>query len=231
MEFPESLRRPVLDWRDRHVKEVEMHLRRELESLYGDLDEELENLRFRDLWSRRARENFTNKYLQPILKNWVEEEVEHLWENALGDLFSIISAHAFDPNDSATEFPHEDITDHYREAIMALLATALGIAGIRVVSALSVVPAAGILGLLGVTTISLPIAIAGGFILGILVSTGVNRMLILPRVRKKWSIMVKDSVEKQILGDQTTGKTDSVCSRLQHQIKKIAKSILNKIDQ
>ena len=59
-----DVRRSILDWRDRHVEIAELHLRRELVTLFSDIDHKLDNMTMGDIL--RHQKEFGAREIEPI---------------------------------------------------------------------------------------------------------------------------------------------------------------------
>jgi hypothetical protein len=80
------LRRQLLDWRDKHLEEVDHHLNREIVLLFNELDQKIKKMTIADILKRDV---YTKKHIQPICTQWIESEMSLLNDAAQTDLNDI----------------------------------------------------------------------------------------------------------------------------------------------
>jgi len=221
-----DLRRNVLDWRDQHIENAELHLARELTSLYSALDEQTEKMSISDLFTQKK---FGKEHCEPVYKNWVEREVAHLVNTAQKDL-STVFIQALEFGEQSTVLNHEEDSGHYTDAAIAAAATTAGLAAIPAVVTFSMASAGGIIGIFGITTVAWPVVAIGVATIGGLLALGGYKAADLKssaiaRYRKS----IRTAIEEQVLGYNS--KKDSIRQRLQSYIDNTAEQILLEIDQ
>ena len=221
-----DLRHAILDWRDKHLENVELHLTRELPSLYSALDEQTDKMSIIDIFKQKE---YGKEHLEPIYREWVEREVTHLVNVAQKDL-STVFASALEFAGQGAAMDYEESSGHYTDAAIAVLATGIGLAAIPEVAAISVVTAGGILGVFGATTVVWPVlAIGAAAIGGLLVLGGYKATALKSSAISRYRIAVRKAIEQAVLG--RCSEKDSICERLQSYIGNTAEKILLEIDQ
>ncbi len=221
-----DIRRAVLDWRDQHTENVELHLARELSRLYSALDEQTNIMTIRDLL---ALKKYGKEHIEPIFKDWVEQEVVYLVNSAQKDL-SAIFTHALEFGDLCSTLNQDTNNDHYADAAIASAATGAGLAAIPVVTTFSITSAGGIMGFLGATMIAWPVVVAGmTTILVLLALGGYKAVSLKTHAIAKFQKKTKEEIEKQVLGYSI--ENDSIRQRLQIYIGKTAENIIREIDK
>ncbi|PLW68446.1 hypothetical protein [Pseudohalioglobus lutimaris] len=221
-----DLRRAILDWRDKHIEKVELHLGRELTTLFNSIDAQLEQLSARELIL--DGKNIGKKHIEPIYLEWVEREVQELINDAGKDLSSIFT-HALSFQKLATSFDHNENSKPYLDATLAAGATGAGLAAIPVFASLSSVSAGGLLGMIGATAVSWPVMLAGVATAGALVSFGGYKAANLKsKAVSRYRDTSRKFITQQILGDRAA--TNSIRKNLQAHISEAATTILKEID-
>lgn len=221
-----DLRRAVLDWRDHHVENVELHLARELTSLYSALDEQTENMSISDIFTQKE---YSKEHFEPIYKNWVEREVAHLVTAAQKDL-SAVFTHALEFGEQGADLDHEESSGHYTDAAIAVAATGAGLAAIPAVTTISVASAGGIMGFLGITTVAWPVVAIGVVAIGGLLALGGYKAADLKESAiSRYRNAIRKAIEEQVLGYDS--EKDSIRYRLQSYIGKTGEKIILEIDQ
>ena len=221
-----DIRRAVLDWRDNHIENVELHLTRELSNLYCSLDEQTDKMSFRDLVKQK---NFGKNHLDPIYKEWVKREVDYLVNTAQKDL-SVVFTHALVIGEQTDALDYKESSGHYTDAFIAAAATGAGLAAIPAVATFSIVGVGGIMGFLGATTVVWPVvAIGVATIGGLLALGGYKAAGLKSRAISRYRKDIRKAIEKQVLGDGS--EKDSIRQWLQTHIHITAETIISEIDR
>ena len=221
-----DVRRSVLDWRDRHLENTELQLRRELLTLFGSIDKQLEKMTIAETFFHEKK--FSKENIEPIYLAWVEREATKIINDAQKDLRSIFS-HALDFEIDETTLEQSETSGRYTDAAIAAAATGAGMAAIPVFAGMSMVSAGGVLGFIGITTISWPIAALGITTVGGLLAVGGYKSADL---KSKASSRYRDKVFA-FINDQVLGGVNSetsVSQNIQAHIKKATTTILAEID-
>lgn len=221
-----DIRRAVLDWRDQHVENVELHLLSELPRLYSALDEQTEKMSIQDIIKLKK---YGKERIEPIFNDWVEQEVIYLIGSAQRDL-STIFTHALEYSDLGATLNQDTNSGHYTDATIAVAATGLGAAVVPVVTTFSITSVGGIMGAFGVTAIAWPVVIAGmTTILLLLALGGYKAVGLRARAIAKFRRKTQNEIENQVLG--YNNEKDSIRRRLQLYIGKSAEIIISEIDK
>lgn len=214
-----DLRRAVLDWRDRHIENVELHLTGEFKVLCNALDEQIEKMKFWDLFSQNA---FGKEHLEPIYKDWVGQEVTNIIGSARKDLFAVL-AHALEycEHGAASKLEalkQEESKGYYTSVAVTAAARFVAIPAVTVFSVISVVGIAGIFGL----------AAIGAAVAGVLLMLGVHKAAsIKPRALTRYREAVMKALKEQVLGSDSDN--ESIRRRLQSYISNTAENIIMEI--
>jgi len=191
MEFM-SLRRQILDWRDKWLTQIPATLEKELPGLIALLNVRINHISFTETFGTK---DFAEKHLQPTYKRWVKAQSEEIMRLAERDLESI-NQNILDYNSSVDDWVATDTSlKNVTELGLATSSTGAALLGIPAVATLSVQSAGWGLGLLGVTAISWPIALGGAAVLGTMAVFGGSR---LARFKDKAIRELKESVEETI---------------------------------
>jgi hypothetical protein len=221
-----DLRRAVLDWRDKHIEKVELHLGRELTTLFNSIDVQLEQLSARELIF--DSKNIGGNHIEPIYLEWAEREVQELIDDARKDLSSIFT-HALSFQKLETSFDQNENSKPYLDATLAASATGAGLAAIPVFASLSSVSAGGLLGMIGATAVSWPVMLAGVATVGALVSFGGYKAANLKsKTVSKYRDTSRKFITQQVIGDREA--RNSISKNLQAFISEAATKILEEID-
>jgi hypothetical protein len=81
------LRRKIIDWRDKHLTEIELHLIKKLPTLMCEIDTELQNLSIYNSTIGISKVN--QNMIQPIFNRWVNQRRRKLLKNAETELQNI----------------------------------------------------------------------------------------------------------------------------------------------
>ena len=76
------LRRQILDWRDKHIENIDHHLNHEILFLFNELEQKIQKMSIKDIFKSDAY----TKRLQPIYTRWLENELPILINAAQFDL-------------------------------------------------------------------------------------------------------------------------------------------------
>jgi hypothetical protein len=223
-----ALRRKVLDWRDKHLTEIELHLMKELPFLMRKIDGELENLSTFDSTSGMGKVN--QNIIQPMFNKWVEQQRHILLKNAETELQKIhdtVLCQAGVNSDIDSHFNQTHISDAFAGA-------ALGVGGIvlvPVVSSASVVSVGGLLGLVGVTTLSLPVAVVGGLAAVSMLALGGRKFL---TIKRNAQFKYRQNIGKKIdefVFSKGNNKTKGLSFQLQSSITAASEQIIKGLTQ
>lgn len=222
-----SLRRQILDWRDKWLTQIPATLEKELPGLIALLNVQINRISFTETFKTK---DFAEKHLQPTYKRWVKTQSEQIMRLAERDLESI-NQNMLDYNSSVDDWVATDTSlKNVTELGLATSSTGAALLGIPAVATLSVQSAGWGLGLLGVTAISWPIALGGAAVLGTMAVFGGSR---LARFKDKAIRELKDSVEETIrstvLGTSPT--KPSVKAALQQHIRSAATAYLEELQR
>lgn len=221
-----SLRRQILDWRDKWLMQIPKLLEKDLPELLALLNTRIDQLSFKD--TVRTSE-FAEDNLQPFYERWVQTKSRQIIELVEKDLKSI--------NQSMLEYnaaiegsiAADNSRKNMSELGLATGSTGAALLGIPAVASLSVSSAGWGLGLLGVTVISWPIALGGAAVLGTMAVFGGSK---LARFKEKAIRELKASVDQStrsvILSGSST--TPSVKETLQNHIRLSAKYYLAELN-
>lgn len=221
-----ALRRSILDWRDRHTENAELHLSRELSTLYSSLDEQLEKMSVRDLFTSKS---YGAEHFEPIFTSWIEREATHIISAAQNDLASAFSR-SLEMGQLADSLDHQEGKEHYTDVAIAAAATGAGLAAIPAVATMSIVSTGGVLGFLGATVAAWPVVALGVVAVGGLLALGGYKAADLKtsaiaRFRKS----MRNAIKEQVLGSDVGNP--SICERIQRYIDATAEEILLEIDE
>jgi len=220
-----DLRRAVLDWRDKHTENVELHLTREFKTLCSTLDEVIEKMTYRELFFQNS---FGKERLEPILKEWVEREATSIMDSARKDLSAVL-VHNLEYCEHGAALKHKEDNEHYADAAFAAAATGAGLAAIPAATVFSVASAGGIAGIFGITVISWPVVAIGTAVAGVLLMLGVHKATnVKPRALSRYRKAVHKTIEVQVLGSD--GDNESLRQRLQSYISNTANMLVTEID-
>ena len=219
-----KLRKSLLGWKDKHLTEIECHLRKKLPELSGVIKDKLNTLTvIESTISIRASHK---KTIQPIIDEWVKNQVFDLMTNAQNDLHKFYQTKLGQVNHQS----HVDDEHNLDYLLDVGLATSVGISGlaaIPIVSAFSTVSTAGFLGLFTITTISLPILAIGTLTVGALFALGGHKF---SKVKEKslnrFHLVLLKSITDQILDGVDKNKT-TLCDQLKNNITTTYVNIIN----
>lgn len=219
------LRRQILDWRDKHTKEVQHHLNREIILLFNTLEQEIEKMGWSDVFIKG--ESFNKKHLQPIYFQWLNQEVKLLLDTAQSDL-NIIYHHIIEYQESAAELQNQNDHEYLIDAAKAVTATGGAIAAIPTFLTFSTatLSAGGIAGFLGATTTTIiwPIALASAAVFTSLLAFGGTKAASMKsKTMKRYKEKLQKFIRHQVLDNKNR---DSICQKIQIEIEKTATTII-----
>lgn len=155
-------RRKLLDWRDRHMAEMENAIQVEVSSLEDSVRKACSQMNKNDVG--QIEKHYKN-IIQPMFDLWIENTEKSLIESAIRDL----------PLATVTSESHHKAKSVARDSgnipvkidnYAGKTATALGVVSVPITASLATVSAGGIAGLLGATVIAWPVVAAGALIGG-----------------------------------------------------------------
>jgi len=223
-----TLRRNVLDWKDKHITNIELHLRREITSLMQAVDYELDKLSVIDS-TFKIRKIHAN-IIQPLTDEWTQRESSYLLDEAQKELLSIHGL-VLDKIDHNLEIGEHNSNTHFTDAATAASLGITGIAAIPAFASASAVSTSGLIGLFGVTTLSLPIAATGILIIGTLFAfSGFKMSSIKEKAIKRYREQLHLSITKSVLGD-VDNTSPSLSEQLQIRILTASNYIINEVDE
>ena len=222
-----TLRRNVLDWRDKHITNIELSLRREIPSLMQAIDHELDKLSM--IESTLKTKKIHTTIIQPLIDEWSKRESTHLLDEAQKELFSIHGL-VLEQIDHDAKIGEHDSNGHFIDAAKA---ASVGVSGIVAIpfAYTSAVSTTGMLGLFGVTTLSLPIAATGILVIGSLLAvSGFKISTIKERAIKRYREQLHSSIKGSVLGDGNNGNPN-LSEQLQIRILTASNFITDEITQ
>ena len=84
------LHREILDCRDKHLENIERHLKNEIEVLFKEIDSEIDKMTLKSGSKGSSKDrNAQKKIIQNLYKNWVEQKSNSLLTQAQFDLDKI----------------------------------------------------------------------------------------------------------------------------------------------
>jgi len=198
-----TLRRNVLDWRDKHITNIELSLRREIPSLMQAIDHELDKLSM--IESTLKTKKIHTTIIQPLITEWTKRESSNLLDEAQKELFSIHGL-VLEKVEHDSNIGEHDSNAHFIDAAKAASVGISGIAAIPFASA-SAVSTTGILSLFTTATISLPIVATGILVIGSLLAvSGFKMSTIKKRAIKRYRDQLHSSIKESVLGVGNHGK-------------------------
>ena len=223
-----TLRRNILDWRDKQIINIELNLRRETKSLMQAIEHELGKLTV--IESTFKMKKIHTKIIQPLITEWTKRESRNLLDDAQKELFLIHGLVLEHVEHDAFIDEHES-NAHFIDAAKAASVGLSGIVAIPAFASASAVSTTGMLGLLGVTTLSLPIAATGILVIGTLLALcGFKMSFIKEKAVKRYLDQLHSSIKESVLGDENNGKP-SLSGQLQKHISTASNFILDEITQ
>lgn len=220
-----SLRRQILDWRDKWLTQVPKILEKDLPGLIALLDVQINRISFKETFRTK---DFAERNLQPIYKRWVKRESEKIMELAEKDLESINQS-ILDYNSGVNEWVAADTSfRNVAELGLATSSTGAALLGIPAVATLSAQSAGFGLGLLGVTVISWPIAIGGAAVIGTMAVFGGSKLAAFKdKAIRELKGSVGVTIKSTVLG--SSPEKSSVQSALQQHIRSAATAYLEEL--
>ena len=220
------LRRQILDWRDKHIENIDHHLNREIIFLFNELEQKIQKMSIKDIFKSDAY----TKRLQPIYTRWLENELQILINTAQVDLNQTCE-HTFEYINTSNNLDYKNDNGTLVDATKVVLSTGAAISAVPSFLSLltTTVAAEGILGILGATTtiINWPIALAGITVIGGLAALGGNKAT---KLKVDAINRYKKTIRKNLYDRVIYNKTnDSVCQSLQIKIEEISSALLREL--
>ena len=220
------LRRQILDWRDKHIENIDHHLNREIIFLFNELEQKIQKMSIRDIFKSDAY----TKRLQPIYTRWLKNELPILINAAQFDL-NKIHQHTFEYLNDSNKLDYKNDNETLVDATKVVLSTGAAIYALPSFLSLltTTVAAEGVLGILGATTtiINWPIALAGIAVIGGLAALGGNKAT---KLKVDAINRYKKTIRKNLYGRIIYNKAnDSVCQSLQMKIEEISSNLLREL--
>ncbi|MBV0934842.1 MULTISPECIES: hypothetical protein [Gammaproteobacteria] len=128
-----SIRRQILDWRDKLLSEVPHRLERELVVLFNQIDRRIDQMRLKDSFSSKK---FIEKEIKPLLEIWVGNETRAIMRDANKELQQIHDA-VIEASQSNIDFDADDDWSSYVEVVSGLVTAGGALAAIPTVITLS----------------------------------------------------------------------------------------------
>ena len=220
------LRRKILDWRDKHIEDIDHHLNREIIFLFNELEQKIQQMSLKDIFKSDA---YTKK-LKPIYTRWIENEVSMLINDAQVDL-NKLRRYTVEYFNEANHIDSKNDNENIIDATAAVLSTGAAIYAIpSVLSFLTTrVAAQGVLGILGSTTtvVSWPIAMTGITIVAGMLAFGGNKATNLKSNHiNRYKKAIRTSLYNRIIYNKAN---DSVSQSLQMKIEEISNTLLREL--
>lgn len=220
------LRRQILDWRDKHIENIDHHLNREIIFLFNELEQKIQKMSIKDIFKSDAY----TKRLQPIYTRWLENELQVLINAAQVDLNQTCE-HTFEYINTSNNLDYKNDNGTLVDATKVVLSTGAAITAVPSFLSLltTTVAAEGVLGILGATTtiINWPIALAGITVIGGLAALGGNKAT---KLKVDAINRYKKTIRKNLYDRVIYNKTnDSVCQSLQIKIEEISSTLLREL--
>jgi hypothetical protein len=172
-----SIRRQILDWRDKWLSEIPHRLERELVVLFDQINRRIDSMRLKDSFSSKK---FIEKEIKPLLEIWVGNETRGIIRGANKELQQIHEA-VIDASQSNIDFSTtDDDWSSYLDVVSGVMTAGGALAAIPTVITLSTSATGGVLAALGFSTalvVNWPVALAGVGIVGGLLAFGGSRTL------------------------------------------------------
>ena len=220
------LRRQILDWRDKHIENIDHHLNREIIFLFNELEQKIQKMSIKDIFKSDAY----TKRLQPIYTRWLENELQVLINAAQVDLNQTCE-HTFEYINTSNNLDYKNDNGTLVDATKVVLSTGAAISAVPSFLSLltTTVAAEGVLGILGATTtiINWPIVLAGITVIGGLAALGGNKAT---KLKVDAINRYKKTIRKNLYDRVIYNKTnDSVCQSLQIKIEEISSALLREL--
>ena len=220
------LRRQILEWRDKHIEDIDHHLNREIIFLFNELEQKIQQMSLKDIFKSDA---YTKK-LKPIYTRWIENEVSMLINDAQVDL-NKLRRYTVEYFNEANHIDSKNDNENIIDATAAVLSTGAAIYAIpSVLSFLTTrVAAQGVLGILGSTTtvVSWPIAMTGITIVAGMLAFGGNKATNLKSNHiNRYKKAIRTSLYNRIIYNKAN---DSVSQSLQMKIEEISNTLLREL--
>ncbi len=220
-----ALRREILDWRDRHLLEIDQYLNREVLHLISDVNAKMDDMQLPDLL--RGGKKFMQSNVAPIFASFVERHSKKLIEGAQIDLREI-QDHILSVQRASGELASEDSYQAmYADIALAGALAAGSVAAGAGTTAAAITSAGGILGLLGLTTISFPVVAIGVIVAAAAIGIAGSKVAKLRQKQvERRKVAVAAQMRHLILG---MSNQESLCMQLQKQIEATANEVLTRL--
>jgi hypothetical protein len=222
-----SIRRQILDWRDKWLSEVPHRLERELVVLFNQIDRRIDQMRLKDSFSSKK---FIEKEIKPLLEIWVGNETRAIMRDANKELQQIHDA-VIEASQSNIDFDADDDWSSYVEVVSGVVTAGGALAAIPTVITLSTSASGGVLAALGFSTalvVNWPIALAGvGIVGGLLAFGGSKTFGVVDKKKTALKESMREMSEAIVLGSDDSKK--SVSESLQGAIRETADQLLRAI--
>jgi hypothetical protein len=213
-------RREVLDWRDRHMAEMETSLKGEISSLTDSVRKACSQMIKSD--TSQLEEHY-KKTIQPICDLWISNTGKNLIEAAIRD-FPITTATSGNYHGAESVFRQAENISISTDSRTAKAAIAAGIS-VPLASTMATMSAPGIAGLLGATVVAWPVVAAGALIGGGLLLFGSKSLASRwEREKSEYETKLIGLVQESILGRSKDRK--SLLQMLEQSIDDIASKAL-----
>lgn len=155
-------RRKLLEWRDRHMAEMENSIKMEVSSLEDSVRKACSQMNKNDVG--QIEEHYKNT-IQPMFDIWITNTGKSLIESAIQDL-PLAAVTSGSHHTAKSVVQNSENTPIKIDNYAGKAATALGVVSVPITASLATVSAGGIAGLLGATVIAWPVVAAGALIGG-----------------------------------------------------------------
>lgn len=214
-------RREVLEWRDKHMAEIEIRLQKEISSLMDSVRQACSQMRKSDLSQIEAHYQNT---IQPICNRWISSTEKTFVDAAIKDfpLTTSTSTTLYGVEGVMRRSENMSISTDSRVAKVAIAAS---VSAVPITASMATVSAGGLAGLFGVTVIAWPVVAAGAIIGGGLLLFGGKSLAGKAQKEKiNYETKLLDLVRECILGRSEYG--NSLLLILQQRIEDIASKAL-----
>jgi len=224
-----SIRRQILDWRDKWLSEVPHRLERELVVLFNQIDRRIDQMRLKDSFSSKK---FIEKEIKPLLEIWVGNETRAIMRDANKELQQIHDA-VIEASQSNIDFDADGDGDwsSYVEVVSGVVTAGGALAAIPTVITLSTSASGGVLAALGFSTalvVNWPIALAGvGIVGGLLAFGGSKTFGVVDKKKATLKESMREMSEAIVLDSDDSKK--SVSESLQGAVRETADQLLRAI--
>jgi len=221
-----TIRREILEWRDKHHIAIDLHLCRELPVIMRQIEVEFNKMNV--FQSTIGIRKASRELIQPKFEEWLDSESIKLLDDAQKELRSIHDVLVQQSN-TGSNIDAEPGFGHISDAVSGLALGLGGFALIAPISSASVVSAGGLMGVLGVTTVSIPFLAAGILLIVSLLALGGHRFATLKhRAQKSYREKVEARMEDFVLS-RNRHEFDGLSRRLQNFISQACEDALKEM--